>query len=220
MTSVFTDKSLSHLRSAHRNAKPRAARRRASLGAIALVAVIAVPAAAQPDPGLVARLDSVAGSLVAEKRAVGTVAAVVQGNDTLLLEAYGKADVEWDVPMSLDAVFEIGSATKQFTAVALLKLRDQGVLRLDDEITRWLPDFDTRDNTVTLRQLLGHTSGLPDFTEMPDSRELMTNRFLPRDTAYELLQSHPFLFKPGEMQIYNNSGLWLLGLVIEKASGC
>ena len=70
--------------------------------------------------------------------------------------------------MPVDAVFPIGSVTKQFTAAAILQLRDAGKLSLDDDITKWLPDFDTRGNKVTLRQLLDHTSGIVDITEMPE----------------------------------------------------
>ena len=109
------------------------------------------------------RLDSIAGAGVRENRAVGIVAAVVEGNDTLLLKGYGKADVECDVPMTVDAMFQIGSDTKQFTAAAILQLRDEGKLSLDDDITKWLPDFDTRGNKVTLRHLLDHTSGIVDL---------------------------------------------------------
>jgi CubicO group peptidase (beta-lactamase class C family) len=81
--------------------------------------------------------------------------------------------------MPVDAMFEIGSVTKQFTAVAVLQLRDQGKLSLDDDITRWLPDFDTRGHRVTLRHLLGHTAGIADFTEAPEFGHLSTNIRLP-----------------------------------------
>jgi CubicO group peptidase (beta-lactamase class C family) len=145
--------------------------------------------------------------------------AVVKGNDTVLFKAYGKADVEWDVPMTADAMFEIGSLTKQFTAVAILQLRDQGKLSLDDDITKWLPDFDTRGNKVPLRRLLDHTSGIHDFTETPEFPSLISNRVFPRDSAYALIKRYPFDFPSGEMQLYSNSGFWLLGLVVEKASG-
>jgi CubicO group peptidase (beta-lactamase class C family) len=190
-----------------------------SLAAVALVVATATTAAAQPERPLVARLDSLAGSGVQENRAVGIVAAVVRGNDTLLHKAYGKADVEWDVPMPVDAMFEIGSVTKQFTAVALLQLRDEGKLSLDDEITRWLPDFDTRGNRLTLRRLLDHTSGIVGLTEMSEFGILATNDRFPRDSAYALIRRYPFQFPTGEAQIYNNSAFFLLGLVIEKASG-
>ncbi len=189
------------------------------LPAALLLGMLAVPAAAQSDSALVHRLDSIAGVWVERGIAVGIAAAAVRGTDTLLMRSYGKADVEWDVPMPLDAMFEIGSVTKQFTAVAVLQLRDQGKLGLDDEITRWLPDFDTRGHTVTLRHLLAHTAGIADFTETPEFPGLSTNLRLPRDSAYALQQRYPPQFAPGEMQIYNNAGFWLLGLVIEKASG-
>lgn len=192
---------------------------RSSLGAIALLTIAGSAAAAQSDSTLAQRLDSIAGYWVQRHYAVGIVAAVVRGGDTLLLQAYGKADVEWDVPMSLDAMFEIGSVTKQFTAVAVLQLRDEGKLSLDDEITRWLPDYDMRGHTVTLRHLLAHTGGIADFTEAREFGGLSTNIRFPRDSAYVLQRRLAPQFAPGEAQIYNNAGFWLLGLVIEKASG-
>jgi CubicO group peptidase (beta-lactamase class C family) len=193
--------------------------RTATLAATALLAITASAAGAQPGRPLHVRLDSLAASGVVENRAVGIVAGVMRGNDTLLLKGYGKADVEWDVPMPVDAVFEIGSVTKQFTAVALLQLRDQGKLSLDDEITKWLPDFDTRGNRVTLRRLLDHTSGIVGLTEMPEFGTLVNNDRFPRDSAYALIRRTPFQFRTGEAQIYNNSAFFLLGLVVEKASG-
>jgi CubicO group peptidase (beta-lactamase class C family) len=187
--------------------------------ALLLMALAAAPLAAQSDGDLARRLDSIAGVWVQRGMAVGIAAAVVRDADTLLLESYGKADVEWDVPLPLDAMFEIGSVTKQFTAVAVLQLRDQGKLSLDDELTRWLPDYDTHGHRVTLRHLLGHTAGLGDFTEAPEFGVLSTSLRWPRDSAYALQRRLPPQFAPGEMQIYNNAGFWLLGLVVEQASG-
>jgi len=97
--------------------------------ALVLLGTTVAPAAAQSDRNtLVEKLDSLAGSGVLEHRAVGIAATVVRGNDALLLKGYGKADVEWSIPLPADAMFEIGSITKQFTAVALLQLRDEGKL--------------------------------------------------------------------------------------------
>jgi CubicO group peptidase (beta-lactamase class C family) len=193
---------------------------RSMLVGLFLLASSISSAAAQPDrDALVRKLDSLAGSGVLENRAVGITAAVVRGNDTLLLKGYGKADVEWNIPMPVDAVLEIGSVTKQFTAAALLQLRDEGKLSLDDPITKWLPDFDTRGNTLTLRRLLDHTSGIKGITEMPEFGLLVENSRFPRDSGYALIKRYPFQFPTGEAQIYNNSAFWLLGLVVEKASG-
>lgn len=193
---------------------------RSSLTALVLLATNVAVAAAQLDrAALVTKLDSLAGSGVLENRAAGIAAAVVRGNDTLLLKGYGKADVEWNVAMPADAMFEIGSITKQFTAVALLQLRDDGKLSLDDDITKWLPDYDTRGNKLTLRRLLDHTSGIKGLTEIPEFGILSANSRFPRDSAYALIKRYPFEFATGEAQIYNNSAFWLLGLVVEKASG-
>ena len=187
--------------------------------ALALTTLAAADVAAQRGQALAERLDSIAGSGVLAERAVGTVAGVGTGNDTLLMKGYGEADLEWDVPMAADAMFEVVSVTKQFTAAAILQLRDAGKLSLDDEITKWLPDFDTRGNRVTVRQLLDHTSGIPSFTDMPEFDLVVWNPDFPRDSAYALIQRYPFYFPTGTAQMYNNSGYWLAGLIVEKASG-
>ena len=193
---------------------------RSGLAVAFLVTSAGEVVAQQPNgDALAKKLDSLAGSGVLENRAAGIVVAVVRGNDTLLLKGYGKADVEWNIPMPVDAMFEIGSVTKQFTAVAILQLRDEGKLSLDDEITKWLPDFDMRGNKVTIRRLLDHTSGIKGLTEMPEFGNLVSNGQFPRDSAYALIKRYPFEFRTGEAQIYNNSAFWLLGLVVEKASG-
>ena len=167
---------------------------------------------------IVAELDSIANSPIPENRAAGIGVAVVKGNDTLLFKGYGKAVVEWDIPMATDAMFEIGSVTKQFTAAAILQLRDEGKLSLDDEITKHLPDFPTRGHKVTLRRLLDHTSGIVGLTEIPEFARLSITPW-PRDSAYELIKRQQFQFAPGDAQVYNNSAFWLLGLIIEKTSG-
>lgn len=192
---------------------------RPSLAALVVISSGASTVAAQSGQPDARRLDSLAGAGVLANRVVGLVAAVVKGNDTLLMKAYGKADVEWDVPMTTDAMFEVGSVAKQFTAAAILQLHDAGKLSLDDEITKWLPNLDARGNQVTLRRMLSHTSGINHFSE---PREFEVNLFIPgvpRDSANRHLKLDPFQFPTGQAQAYNNSAFWLLGLVVEKASG-
>jgi CubicO group peptidase (beta-lactamase class C family) len=194
-----------------------------SIIGIALVALaaplFAQSQASQPSrDALVQKLDSLAGAPVAEGRAVGIAVAVVKGNDTLLMKGYGKADAEWNVPMPADAMFEIGSVTKQFTAAAILQLRDEGKLSLDDDVTRWLPNFDTKGNKIPLRRLLDHTSGIKGITEIQEFGAL-AERHLPKDSALALIQRYPFDFTTGDAMIYNNSAFIILGHVIEKASG-
>ncbi|MFN2316051.1 MAG: serine hydrolase domain-containing protein [Gemmatimonadales bacterium] len=167
---------------------------------------------------LVRTLDSLVADPVREGRAAGISVAVVRGSDTLLLKGYGKADLELDVPTPDGAVYAIGSVTKQFTAAAILQLRDAGKLDLDADITTYLPDFPTQGHRVTVRRLLDHTSGIKGLTEVPEFRTLYTSDF-PRDSGLALIARQPFDFAPGEAMIYNNSGFWLLGLIVEKVSG-
>ena len=178
-----------------------------SYGLLALVSIGASIATAQSGGALIQRLDSIAGAGVRQNRAVGIVAAVVKGKDTLLLKAYGRADVEGDVPMTVDTVLQIGSTTKQFTAAAILQLRDQGKLSLDDDITKWLPDFETRGNKVTLRHLLGHTSGISDLGQMAELRamQLMRNPTATRDDVYKVMNRYPFMFPTWTMEIYSST---------------
>jgi CubicO group peptidase (beta-lactamase class C family) len=183
-----------------------------------LLALNTLEAQSPSRDAIIKQLDSIANSPIVEGRAVGIGVAVVKGNDTLLLKGYGKADAEWNIPTPADAMFEIGSITKQFTAAAILQLRDEGKLSLDDEITKYLPDFPTRGNKVTLRRLLDHTSGIKGITEMPEFNHLRVSNH-PRDSAYALIKRYPFEFATGDAQIYNNSAFILLGLVIEKTSG-
>lgn len=165
-----------------------------------------------------AAVDSIAAKALATGEVAGLTVVVARGANTLLHKGYGRADVELDVATPRDAVYEIGSVTKQFTAAAILQLAEQGKLSLDDEITRYLPLYSTQGNRVTLRRLLDHTSGVKGYTEMAEFSRLSVQS-LPRDTLVALFASKPFDFRPGEAMRYNNSAYFLLGLVIERVSG-
>lgn len=191
----------------------------ASTVALSLCCVVASTLHAQSGNATPAMLDSIAAAPVLANRTIGLVAAVVKGNDTLLMKSYGKANVEWDVPMPVDAMFEVGSVAKQFTAAAILQLRDANKLTLEDDITKWLPNFDAAGRKITLRQLLNHTSGIFRFSEEPEWEMRMFVAGMPRDSAYRLVKLTPFQYPTGDAQAYSNSGFWLLGLVVEKASG-
>jgi CubicO group peptidase (beta-lactamase class C family) len=179
---------------------------------------LTVSARAQDRATLVSKLDSLAGAPVVEKRAVGISVTMLKGNDTLLSRGYGKLDIEKNVPMPPNAFFEIGSVTKQFTAAAILQLRDEGKVNLEDDISKYLPKFNTNGRKVTVRRLLDHTSGMRGITEIPEFRTLF-NKGYPRDSALTMIERAPWDFAPGDAQIYNNSAFILLGHIIEKASG-
>jgi CubicO group peptidase (beta-lactamase class C family) len=98
----------------------------------------------------------------------GAAVLVAKDGQALLRKGYGMASVELGVPMQPDMVFEIASVTKVFTATAILLLQDRGKLSLDDEITKYLPEYPTHGQKITIFHLLTHTSGVPDFTALPE----------------------------------------------------
>lgn len=168
---------------------------------------------------LEALVDSIVAGPLEAGRLAGVAVGVVEGGRTLLLKGYGEADVEWDVPLPVDAVFQVGSVTKQFTAVAALMLWERGELDLDADLTTYLPDYDTQGRRVPVRLLFDHTSGIQGYTEMNTAMTELATRALPRDTLVDLFEAEPFQFEPGEALIYNNSAYFLLGLIIENVSG-
>lgn len=192
------------------------------LTTLALVSALGpagLDAQGRPRSAQVAAIDSIALGPITAGRAAGMSVAVVRGNDTIMLKGYGHADLELDVQTPDRAVYEIGSVTKQFTAAAVFQLAEKEVLSLDDEITRHLPDYPTQGYHITIRRLLNHTSGIKGYTELPLFWTAITMRELPRDSLVAVFAKEPFDFPPGEMMIYNNSAYFLLGLIIEKASG-
>jgi CubicO group peptidase (beta-lactamase class C family) len=148
----------------------------------------------------------------------GASVAVVKGQDTILIKGYGKADLEFDVATPQDAIYETGSVTKQFTAVAIMLLAEQGKLSLQDDITKYFPNYNSQGNRIPVRRLLDHTSGIMGYTEMPNFGPIALSD-APHDTLVGIFSKAPFTFKTGEEQIYNNSAYFLAGLLIEKLSG-
>ncbi len=133
-------------------------------------------------------------------------------------KAFGMANLELDVPMTPDMVFRIGSVTKQFTAVAILQLLEQGKLSLDDEITRFIPDYPTQGHKITIHHLLNHTSGIKSYTSMSEFSMVLRKDQAPSQII-DIFKDQPMDFAPGEQFLYNNSGYILLGYIIEKISG-
>ncbi|MGQ0540069.1 MAG: serine hydrolase domain-containing protein [Gemmatimonadaceae bacterium] len=195
--------------------KPVCAYVRLALGAISLTAV---PADAQSAGRIPAAIDSVVASYLKDGKAAGMSVAVLRGNDTLVLKGYGFADLELDVTTPAAAVYEIGSVTKQFTAAAMLLLAQDGKLSLEDDLTKYLPDYPTHGRAMPLGRLLDHTSGIKGYTEIPRFGALMTRK-LPKDSLVALFKDEPLDFPTGTALIYSNSAYFLAGLVIEKVAG-
>lgn len=147
----------------------------------------------------------------------GVVWGVFKDGKVVKSRAYGLANVELGVPAKTDSVFEIGSVSKQFTATALLMLLEEGKLSLADRIDKYIADLPEGWRPVTLRQLLEHTSGIPDM-EAIFGYESYRNIYTPKQII-EIANSKPMDFKPGEGWSYSNTGYYLAGMVLEKVSG-
>ena len=149
----------------------------------------------------------------------GYAAIVTQHGKTLFHGAVGLADIETEVPISPDHVFRLGSITKQFTAVAILQLAEQGKLRLDDVITEHIPNYPTQGKKICIEHLLNHTSGIKSYTSMEYwSAEVRKKDFTPAELI-DQFKNEPMDFDPGDQFSYNNSGYILLGYIIERITG-
>jgi CubicO group peptidase (beta-lactamase class C family) len=148
----------------------------------------------------------------------GCAALVAQKGQIIYKKAFGMANLELNVPMQPDMVFRIGSITKQFTAVAILQLMEQGKLSLQDDITKFIPDYPTNGYKITIEHLLTHTSGIKSFTNIPEYMEISKDDLKPEEVIKEF-KNQPMEFAPGTKWSYCNSGYFLLGYIIEKASG-
>lgn len=183
-----------------------------------LVQAPSLAAQAQDRAAIVRAIDSIVNQPIASGQIAGASVAVVQGTDTILLKAYGFADLEYRVPTPDRAIYEIGSVTKQFTAAAVLQLVAAGAVDLDAVFSGYLPNYPGDAHGITVRRLMDHTSGIKGYTEM-EGFEAIATRDLPRDSLVALFSAAPLDFEPGEALIYNNSAYFLLGLIIEAVSG-
>ncbi|MBU0984219.1 MAG: serine hydrolase [candidate division Zixibacteria bacterium] len=137
----------------------------------------------------------------------------------LLKQGYGWADAEFEDPNTPRTRFFIGSITKQFTAAAILLLAQEGKLRLDDPITDYLSDYpENPGHRITIRHCLTHTSGLPNYTEIPEVY-LQRTSVISQTELLELFRIRPLDFEPGTEFHYSNSGYIVLGAIIEQVSG-
>lgn len=189
--------------------------RAASVAVVLAFATLA--AAATPAPAAAAaQLEALVAPHFAAD-APGAAVLVRKGNRVLLRKAWGMADLELDVALAPEHVFRLGSLTKQFTATAILMLAEQHKLALGDDLRKYV-DFPTHGATITIEQLLTHTSGIPNYTEQPGF-ETRSRYDMTHAEVLALVKDLPLDFAPGTKWKYSNTGYYLLGMIIEKASG-
>lgn len=173
--------------------------------------------AAEPTDEFASSVEDICRDAVESGRTVGLSVAVARADTVLFAEGFGLANAELNVPATSETVYRIGSVTKEFTAAAVLLLVEDGRITLDAPVSEYLPDYPAHAQAVTARHLLQHTSGVKDFTRLPDYRKER-----PLDVTQlavlERFQHLPLDFAPGEKYRYCNSGYFLLALIIEKVT--
>lgn len=167
--------------------------------------------------GLESKIDSLTGAVFDTGQNPGAVFLVSKNGVPVYKKAFGMADLELRVPMTVDNVFQIGSMTKQFTAMAILMLEEGGQLDVADPISKYIPDYPNGDR-ITIHQLLTHTSGIKDFTAIKGLNAIAKEELSPLDLI-GFFKNEPVDFPPGERFAYCNSGYILLGFIIETVAG-
>ncbi|MDR6369317.1 CubicO group peptidase (beta-lactamase class C family) [Chryseobacterium bernardetii] len=163
------------------------------------------------------KIDSIIHTEFGNKNEPGGVFLITQNGKNLYRKAFGKANLELDVNMTPENVFQIGSMTKQFTAVAILILELRGKLNVTDPVSKYIRDY-PNGNNITMHHLLTHTSGIKDFTKMKSIASIAQKEMKPEEMV-NFFKNEPVDFAPGEKFDYNNSGYVVLGYIIELVSG-
>ncbi|HEX6429952.1 MAG TPA: serine hydrolase [Niastella sp.] len=145
---------------------------------------------------------------------------VAEKGKVIYKKGFGLADMEWNIPNRPDTKHRLGSITKQFTAMLIMQLVEQGKLKLDVPISTYLPDYPKKNgDIITIHHLLTHSSGIPNMTSFPSFvKDVMRNSYSPVQLV-NMSADSTLQFKPGERFAYSNSGYLLLGYIIEKVTG-
>lgn len=143
---------------------------------------------------------------------------IARGGKTVFSKGYGMANFEEDIPVTQQTKFRLASITKGFTAMAVMMLHEKGKLKLQDSICKYLVDCPETWKLVTVRNLLNHTSGIPDYASAPDFMRTISLP-LTNDELIANFKNKPLQSAPGENFAYSNSNYILLGLIVEKVAG-
>jgi CubicO group peptidase (beta-lactamase class C family) len=141
--------------------------------------------------------------------------AILKDNDIVKIKGYGFSNLEHQVPAKPETIYQSGSVGKQFTATAAMMLVEDGKIHLDDPVSKYFQNSPDIWEKITVRNLLTHTSGIPDYT----AKDVDFRKDYTEDDLLKVLMKLPLEFQPGQKWNYSNSGYMLLGFLIHKASG-
>jgi CubicO group peptidase (beta-lactamase class C family) len=169
-----------------------------------------------------AQVDTVVDAQRKAQKIPGVSLAVCRDGKIVKASGYGLANLEWEIPVTPETIFQTGSVGKQFTATAIMMLMEEGKLGLDDKIAKYIPEAPATWNDVTIRSLLTHTSGIADYGGEEDTMSKGVINFRKDYTEEELVQAFakmPKDFSAGEKWSYSNTGYVLLGVIIHRVTG-
>ncbi len=145
---------------------------------------------------------------------------IIKDGRLIYARGYGMANLEYDIPNTSDTVFRTGSVAKQFTAMCIALLADQGKLSPDDNVRKIIPEMPEYDKTVTIRHLVHHISGVRDYLNIADLSGLSEADYYTNQDVLDMITRQKELnFKPGDEYLYSNSGYFLLAEIVSRASG-
>ncbi len=148
------------------------------------------------------------------------IAVLVSKHDKILYKnGFGMANLEWQIPVETNTVFQIGSVTKLFTALAILQLVEKEKLVLTDSIQKYIPTFPNKGYSITIEQLLTHSSGIKDYMQMDSADPFIMRKDFTIREVIDFFKEEPLAFEPGTRSSYSSSGTFLLGSIIENVSG-
>ncbi len=151
----------------------------------------------------------------------GGVLTIQKGNQIIYNKAFGQANLEYDIPITTQTIFETGSVAKQFTAAAIFLLALDGQLSLDDNVRQYIPELPLYDSRITIRHLIHHTSGLRDWSSIAaiGGWERGTRAYTNAHALEIIYHQKALNFSPGDQYKYSNSNYNLLAIIVERVSG-
>src|ERR1051326_9016337 len=164
-------------------------------------------------------LDAIVKRVIAEEHVVGASVLVVRGGRSLLHKGYGFADLGLEVPAKAETVYHVVGPMLPFTGIAVMQQVERGKLSLDDEISKYIPEFPMQGRHVTVRQLLNHTSGIVDYHYLGDPIEATSRQPKALDEVMALYAGKSWVNEPGKKWDWSISGFQLLVTIVERITG-
>src|ERR1700685_4076453 len=168
---------------------------------------------------LVQDLDSISKRVIAQELVVGASVLVAKGNRIIFQKGYGFADLGLEAPAKSDTVYHVVGPMMPFTGIAVMQLVDRGKLSLDDDISKFIPEFPTEGRHVTVRNLLNHTSGIVDYHSRGDPIEATSRQPKALDEVMALYAGKRWVNEPGTKWDWSISGFQLLVAILERVTG-